>query len=404
MDFSKDYWGQMHIYLRQTIPYKDNSSYANLEADYSENYYMNDCGGFDAFQKTNGRQIDPRLLAISALICPTKHDRILDVGCGRGELTYYIARQGAFSVGVDYSADSIRIANNTYGEGDKHLQFVQADIVKAENLGQFDKIIMADVVEHIEQDFLEQIFMKLSDSLSEEGRLIVHTAPNRDYYEEYYPKIREEAIQKSFYLPQNPRSYYEQLMHINEQTPSKLMQALSLFFPAVKIWTGNVFEMNTVKSTEEQKRDVEIFAIACKSQNALSTAMQEICKQPKQEDVDVRITASDLLIDEETTSIQVPVEIENKGNVNITSGSFYPFFLSYHIYDKNGNKVLHDGNRAAIDLYPGKRAKVNILLTGLDCIRGGRQGIIRFALVAEQCFWAEDQMYNIKDINVTIKN
>ena len=95
---------------------------------------------------------------------------------------------------------------------------------------QWNKIVMADVVEHIEQPILEKLFRKIADILTEDGVLVIHTAPNKDYYSHIYPQKREKAKELGIFLPKNPRSYYEDEMHINEQSPRSLRETLKQCF------------------------------------------------------------------------------------------------------------------------------------------------------------------------------
>ncbi len=401
IDFKNLYQGSLHIKLKRVIPEKRDEGYAELASDYSEEYYMNDCGGYESFKASGGKQIDRRLEEVAALVCPAQGDTILDVGCGRGELTHYMACKGANCVGLDYSEDSIRIARRAFGDSIPNLRFVNEDIFKAENLDEFDKVVMADVVEHIQQDVLEAIFNKLSESMNSQGRLVIHTAPNNLYYEVQYQKNRLEAAGMGLFLPKEPRSYYEQLMHINEQTRESLLNALCKAFPVTKVWTGSIFEIDVEKSLEDQARDGQIFAIACKNQDAMDKALAEICKKPIQEDLKVKITAEDIYVKRGEDITEIKVEVENLGDEAISSGAFYPFHLSYHIYDMDGNTVFFDGNRADIQIAPGQKVSVPLLLTGLGCVTN-RGGTIKLTLVAEGCFWAEADEANTKTVEVNV--
>lgn len=111
-----EYGGHLYIKLKQTWTRKDKSGYAALVDAYSKNYYMEDCGGFISFRKSNGQEMDERLQKILTLVNPQPGEKILDVGSGRGELSYAMARLGADVTGVDYSAAAVEIAQDTYGK------------------------------------------------------------------------------------------------------------------------------------------------------------------------------------------------------------------------------------------------------------------------------------------------
>lgn len=50
------------------------------------------------------------------LLGPKKHERILDLGCGTGDLTHQISQSGAIVTGIDYSPAMIEAAQTKYPE------------------------------------------------------------------------------------------------------------------------------------------------------------------------------------------------------------------------------------------------------------------------------------------------
>lgn len=61
--------------------------------------------------------------ALIAILKPQAGERILDLGCGAGQLTAEIAKRGVQVVGLDASADMIADARNNYPD----LEFLIAD-------------------------------------------------------------------------------------------------------------------------------------------------------------------------------------------------------------------------------------------------------------------------------------
>jgi trans-aconitate 2-methyltransferase len=70
------------------------------------------------------------------LLAPQAGERILDLGCGTGQLTAEIARSGAEVVGVDSSPDMIRSAGNTYP--DLRFEVAEASCLSFSN--EFDAV------------------------------------------------------------------------------------------------------------------------------------------------------------------------------------------------------------------------------------------------------------------------
>ncbi|MBX4210357.1 methyltransferase domain-containing protein [Candidatus Parcubacteria bacterium] len=101
-----------------------------------------------------------------------KGKRVLDIGCGTGELSYYISKRGVKKVtGIDYSDVAIRIAKQNYTG--KNLEYKCEDIGNIS--GTFDVIIIVGVLEHIDDPF--KFLKDVKKMLSPKGSIIV-TCPN----------------------------------------------------------------------------------------------------------------------------------------------------------------------------------------------------------------------------------
>jgi SAM-dependent methyltransferase len=75
-------------------------------------------------------------------------ERILDVGCGKGELAYDVAeRAGATVVGIDRAAWALSFARSRFAH--PRVTYVQADALTYEPDGTFDAAILSNVIEHV---------------------------------------------------------------------------------------------------------------------------------------------------------------------------------------------------------------------------------------------------------------
>jgi trans-aconitate methyltransferase len=70
------------------------------------------------------------------ILSPRKGDRILDLGCGTGQLTHQIATKGAVAIGIDRSPEMIAQAKQNY----PNIQFEVADATNFTFLEQFDAV------------------------------------------------------------------------------------------------------------------------------------------------------------------------------------------------------------------------------------------------------------------------
>lgn len=113
---------------------------------------------------------------------PKPTDRILDVGCGRGELAFMFAHRGFQVTGVDYSADSIKLCEELKGILPTHVQkkliFKQGNILNGnldlETEG-FDLIFFLDVIEHLTASKGKKALENIYRILRPSGTLVIHT-------------------------------------------------------------------------------------------------------------------------------------------------------------------------------------------------------------------------------------
>ena len=85
-------------------------------------------------------------------------ERILDIGCGKGELAHDLAtRGGARVTGIDFNPTVLEFARSRFRVDG--LTFVQADALTWEPDHDYDVVVLSNVLEHIEQrvDFLRRL-------------------------------------------------------------------------------------------------------------------------------------------------------------------------------------------------------------------------------------------------------
>ena len=162
--------------------------------------------------------------------------KVLDLGCGRGDVCFYIAKKGANVIGIDYSQDAIKLVNeslkNLAPSIRKRVKFYKQDAKKIINYkpDTFDVIIAFDFFEHLYKEELEEVMKKVSRILKRNGLLVVHTESNKIYlnftHRIYtYPissfllKINNWLFNKSYPgLPKDSRNEYHKIQHVNEPT------------------------------------------------------------------------------------------------------------------------------------------------------------------------------------------
>ena len=184
---------------------------------YDFKYFLADCGGHELYQETKGKVLPGRLQKVFLWANLKKEMKVLDFGCGRGELVRKAAEIGCEVHGVDYSKDAIQLSKHITREL-SNVKITQASVEEMIFPHEyFDVIFLTDIIEHLNDEQLETLFSKITKYLKGGGRVYIHTAPNRYYYDYGYRIIWASLIGKKK-LIYNPRSDYEKAMHVNEQT------------------------------------------------------------------------------------------------------------------------------------------------------------------------------------------
>lgn len=237
---------------------------------YRENYYLK---AFDGslekyLDSLRNKMDDNRFKEAFHLAGLKAGERILDVGCGRGELVYFSLLRGAGSaVGIDYSRDALSIAESAIEILSQDLKsrasFLCQNISVLKLEGEFDCCFLTDIVEHLTEQQLYKLFSEVKRHLSKEGRIIIHTAPNVNWIRFEYPLKRFLGIpftlvkrlggKKSYVVPSGAgffkkllsyldlyyiRDYYSYSpnMHINEQSPGSLKKMLGDLGFDFRVW------------------------------------------------------------------------------------------------------------------------------------------------------------------------
>jgi cyclopropane fatty-acyl-phospholipid synthase-like methyltransferase len=211
---------------------------------YDETYFLTACEGHQEFLESEGAHLSRRLNQAFELAHVAAGMRILDIGCGRGEILLHCARLGAEAYGIDYAQAAVRLSRQVadghqtggkigvYRSDAKHLPFPA---------GFFERVLMFDIVEHLHPWELHQALLEVRRVLTPDGRLIVHTAPNRWYDQFAYPVVRlvRRLMGQGERYPRDPRALNVAIntdVHVNEQDMVSLRRTLKKAGFESKVW------------------------------------------------------------------------------------------------------------------------------------------------------------------------
>jgi SAM-dependent methyltransferase len=106
--------------------------------------------------------------------------RILDYGCGRGDLLAHLVGRGATASGLEFSDESARIARERLAGKNGFGEVVAvSDLPSSLPSESFDVVLMIEIIEHLLEDQLESTFDEVRRLLAP-GGLIVLTTPNEE--------------------------------------------------------------------------------------------------------------------------------------------------------------------------------------------------------------------------------
>jgi ubiquinone/menaquinone biosynthesis C-methylase UbiE len=202
---------------------------------YDEDYFLGACEGYSEFVSSEGEYLSRRLSEALAVAGIAPGMRVLDVGCGRGELLRHVHRLGARSYGIDYATVAVEMARavvDREADGGAEIGVYRANAQQLPFLEEsFDRVLMLDIVEHLYPGELERALGDAVRVLRPGGRIVLHTAPNVWYDRYAYPLVRlvrrlmgqgkrYPADPRAFLVPQNVH------VHVNEQSLLSLRRNL----------------------------------------------------------------------------------------------------------------------------------------------------------------------------------
>lgn len=215
---------------------------------YTEEYFLTACEGYDVFLESEGKHLSRRLYDAFSKANVQPGMRILDVGCGRGEIIRHCMHLGIEAFGIDYAeVAALMTAKAIRREVEQHDEVtIPGGVCRADAKllpfpsDYFDRVLLFDVVEHLYPWELNQALVDIRRVLKQDGQLVIHTAPNRWYDNYAYPVVRfgRRLMGQGDDYPKNPRAIIpaNQVVHVNEQDMWSMNRTLKKAGFTGKVW------------------------------------------------------------------------------------------------------------------------------------------------------------------------
>lgn len=87
----------------------------------------------------------------------TKGDKVLDVGCGNGALTFDLSKKAGFITGIDLGEQNIKAAKNRFNA--ENIEYRTGDATKNLDNQFYDVVVLSNVLEHLSNrsEFLKKL-------------------------------------------------------------------------------------------------------------------------------------------------------------------------------------------------------------------------------------------------------
>lgn len=151
-----------------------------------------------------------------------KNKKVLEIGCGYGSLSVYMAKKGAKVIGIDISSEAIKISRRNSSLNNQKIILKQASGENLQFKDQFfDLVVCCETLEHIPdyKKALDEIIRVTKKS----GKIII-TTPNSFNPRGFYLRIKSKQPVENFF------SYWTILKEFNKRNIKIVNQKSKSFF------------------------------------------------------------------------------------------------------------------------------------------------------------------------------
>lgn len=191
---------------------------------YGSDYFLERCGGVEFFSAYGFKVLKPSMQFAILRAGLKPGDRVLDIGCGRGEFVAHLREKGFEATGIDYSQAAVDCAKQLDPQGDYRLVRSDEPLFAPAT---FDKIFMLGTIEHLYEPEIAKTLAEIKRLLKPGGACVITTCTNALYYKTRSYRLRAALAALLGLRPPRPSHSDEDLaMHVNEKHYFSLSRSL----------------------------------------------------------------------------------------------------------------------------------------------------------------------------------
>lgn len=303
-------------------------------------------------QQASPNLTDPLLQAIAAIAGLPPQGRVLDLGCGQGELASYFAHQGlavtTLHPVLPEGADRLEPASA--------IQILPDDSLDASLQGSYDLVLATDLVEYLTAEEVDRLYQQIAQVLTPTGLFVLHAFAPGWYARYEYPRRRRLATQIGAIMPPRPKGRYELLLPLQAQSPRSLKHQLGHYFHHTLVWAGDAADpqgsLARKATPSELRSSLNFFAVASHQPIATEEIVRCLQMQPLsglvQQSLQLEVAQfpAVVAVGEE---FEVLVALTNHTGLVLNSYGPNPVHLTYHWLDETAQTYL---------VYEGVRSKL----------------------------------------------
>ena len=168
------------------------------------------------FQKKEEKKIINEITKILEL---NKSDKIIDIGCGTGDVVIPLSRKVKSITAVDYPKIIDLLKKRSDKQRVKNMKFISSDMLKLKTKKKFNKVLAYSLIHYMkDKNQLKKFIKKLLDLTSSNGIILIGEIPNISMKKRFLKsKIRKEINKKFLHNLNKLKQKYTSQFNYNEK-------------------------------------------------------------------------------------------------------------------------------------------------------------------------------------------